>query len=114
MNFVPVAEVYRGKNVNGALLDPRVESVHFGVYAVLDANDNLVMSGGNVQHKTFIRSAAKPIQMLPFLASGGVEGFGLSPKECAIICASHNGEPIHVEAARGILNKIGLSENDLQ
>ena len=30
------------------------------------------------------------------------------------MCASHNGEPIHVEAALGILDKIGLTENHLQ
>jgi L-asparaginase II len=114
MNFVPVAEVYRGKNVNGALMDPKLESLHYGVFVVLDTKDNVVISGGNIHHKTFIRSAAKPVQALPFIASGGIERFRLTPKECAVICASHNGEPVHVEAARGILNKIGLTENHLQ
>jgi L-asparaginase II len=114
MNFVPVAEVYRGKNVDGVLLDPHPESIHYGVYAVLDAGDHLLKSGGNVHTKTFIRSAAKPFQILPLLASGGIERFGFTPKECAVICASHNGEPAHVEASRGILNKIELTEDHLQ
>jgi L-asparaginase II len=114
MNFIPVAEVYRGKNVDGILMDPHPESIHYGVFAAVDVDGNVVISGGNLNHKTFIRSAAKPFQALPFIASGGIERFGLNSKECALICASHNGEPVHVEAARGILNKIGLSENHLQ
>jgi len=114
MNYVPLAEVYRGANLEGMLVDPRLESIHFGVFAVLDENNNLLLSGGNVHHKTFIRSAAKPFQILPLLASGAVEHFGFTPRECAVICASHNGEPVHVEAASGILQKIGLTESHLQ
>jgi len=114
MNYAPLAEVYRGENIDGALSDPHLESVHFGIFAVLDENENLLMSGGNVHHKTFIRSAAKPFQILPLLESGAIERFGFTPRECAVICASHNGEPVHVEAARGILQKIGLKETHLQ
>ena len=114
MNYVPLAEVYRGENIDGVLTNAHLESMHFGIFAVLDENDHLVMSGGNVHHKTFIRSAAKPFQVLPLLASGGIERFGFTSRECAIVCASHNGEPAHVEAARGILQKIGLTEAHLQ
>lgn len=114
MNYVPLAEVYRGKNVAGVLTEPHIESIHNGIFAVIDENDRLVISGGNVDYKTFIRSAAKPFQFLPLLASGGIERFGLTPRECAIICASHNGEPVHVEAARGILEKTGLHPSQLQ
>ena len=114
MNYAALAEVYRGKNIDGVLIDPRLESVHYGIFAVLDENDHLLLSAGDVHHKTYIRSAAKPFQMLPMLASGAIEHFGFTSRECAIVCASHNGEPAHVEAARGILEKIGLNVAHLQ
>jgi L-asparaginase II len=114
MNYAALAEVYRGKNINGVLTDPRLESLHYGIFAVLDENDQLLMSAGDVHHKTYIRSAAKPFQMLPMVASGAIEHFGFTPQECAIVCASHNGEPAHVEAARGVLEKIGLNVSHLQ
>jgi L-asparaginase II len=114
MNYAPLAEVYRGKNIDGVLIDPTPESVHYGIFAVLDEDDHLLLSAGDVHHKTYIRSAAKPFQMLPMIASGAIEHFGFTPRECAIVCASHNGEPAHVEAARGILEKIGLNVSHLQ
>jgi len=38
----------------------------------------------------------------------------LTDREMAIICASHNGEAIHVEVVRNILAKAGFSEEDLE
>ena len=114
MNYEVLAEVYRGKNIEGRLIDPQLESVHSGVLAVVDESDQILMSRGNVRWKTYIRSAAKPIQILPLLESGGIEHFGLTPRESAVICASHNGEPVHVEAVRNILKKIGLNESHLK
>lgn len=114
MNYEPLAEVYRGKNVDGKLIEPRLESMHIGVFAVVDEQGRVITSRGNIHYKTFIRSAAKPVQVLPLIASGGLEHFGFTPRECAVICASHNGEPVHVEAVQGILKKIGLNESHLQ
>jgi L-asparaginase II len=114
MNYEPLAEVYRGKNVDGKLINPQMESMHHGVFAVVDEEGRVVTWRGNIHHKTFIRSAAKPIQVLPLIASGGLQDFGFTSRERAVLCASHNGEPVHVEAVRGILNKIGLNESHLQ
>lgn len=114
MDYEPVAEVYRGKNVQGTLVDPHVESLHYGAFAVLDEQDQLLFSRGSVHHRTFIRSAAKPVQALPLIAGGGIERFELTPQEAAILCASHNGETAHVEAVHGLLKKIGLDESFLQ
>ena len=114
MNFEPLAEVYRGKNIAGELVDPQLESIHMGVFAAVDANGEVLLSRGNIHWKTYIRSAAKPIQILPLLESGGIEHFHFTPRECAIFCASHNGEPAHVETVRAILQKIGLNESHLQ
>jgi L-asparaginase II len=114
MNYEPVAEVYRGKNLDGTLQNPQLESTHFGIISVIDEQDRILFSRGNVQFKTYIRSAAKPIQVLPLLESGGVEHFGFTPRESAVLCASHNGEPVHVQTVQNILEKIGLNESYLQ
>lgn len=114
MNYELLAEVFRGKNIDGKLIDPQLESVHLGIIAVVDDQDRLLDSRGNVHQRTYIRSAAKPIQVLPLIESGGIERFGFTPRECAVICASHNGEPVHVQATESILQKIGLNESHLQ
>ncbi len=53
------------------------------------------------------RSALKPFQAMPFVAAGGVERFGYSPAQVALLCASHSGEPRHVEAVAGMLAQAG-------
>lgn len=114
MDYEPIAEVFRGQNRKGLLIDPQLESQHFGVVVAVDEENRVLLSRGNIHLKTFVRSAAKPFQILPLLASGGIEYFDLTSKESAVICASHNGEPVHVAAVAGILKKIGLNESHLQ
>jgi L-asparaginase II len=60
-----------------------------------------------------VRSAAKPFQALPLVLAGGVEGFGLSPADLALICASHGGTPEHTERAAALLARGGFSAGDL-
>src|SRR5207248_7938373 len=92
---------------------PIVESVHFGAIAVCDANGELLAHAGNPGVVTFYRSASKPIQAVPLVESGGADHFGFTEREIAVICASHGGEDIHVEAVMGILEKIGLGPDAL-
>ncbi len=54
---------------------------------------------------TYLRSSAKPFQALPFVEAGGVEHFGLTHEELAILCASHDGTDRHVEVFRRIQKK---------
>ena len=63
---------------------------------------------------TYLRSTAKPFQLLPFVESGGADAFGFGDKELAVMAASHSGEPRHVETVQGILDRIGLNEDALQ
>jgi L-asparaginase II len=60
------------------------------------------------------RSALKPFQAMPFVAGGGLERFGYSRVETAMLCASHSGEPRHVAAAADMLAKAGNTVADLQ
>ena len=41
-------------------------------------------------------------------------GLDLPPDLLALACASHSGEPFHVEGVRRILTAVGLTEADLQ
>lgn len=102
---VPLAEVTRGAIV---------ESLHAGSVAVVDREGNVLRAAGDPDHLTFTRSALKPLQALPFVAAGGVERFGLSQSQVALLCASHSGEPRHAEAAADILARAGCTPADLQ
>src|SRR5262245_31702945 len=104
MSYEPLIAITRGG------MD---ESVHFGVIAVADADGKVVASVGSPRTVTFMRSTAKPLQALPLLESGAADHFRLTPAETAIAIGSHGGEPRHVETVRGILAKIGLSEEFL-
>lgn len=92
----------------------RVESRHRGQFAVVDPSGNIVAALGEINTKTYMRSAAKPVQVMPLLESGAAETFEFTDRELAVIIASHNSEEFHIEAVRSIQQKAGLTENDLQ
>jgi L-asparaginase II len=87
-----------------------IESIHRVHVAVCHTDDGLVASAGNPAHHSFVRSAIKMFQVLPFVEAGGIEHFGLTGEELALCTASHGGEPFHVAAARSILAKAKLTE----
>jgi len=91
-----------------------VESRHRGRYVVCDADGHIVASGGDVDALVFPRSAIKFLQALPLVESGAAAAFGLSPPELAVACASHGGEPRHVDTVAAWLERIGLGVADLE
>jgi len=100
----PLVEVWRGETL---------ESVHHGAVAVADDTGRTILAHGDPGLVTFLRSSAKPAQVLPLLASGAAERFGLNEREIAVMIGSHGGEPFHVATVRSILAKAGLDEGDL-
>jgi L-asparaginase II len=90
-----------------------VESRHRGAVAIADASGRLVWSAGDVDRPIFGRSALKMLQALALIETGAAEAFDVSPEELALACASHGGEPFHVEAVAAWLARIGCDENDL-
>ena len=100
-----LVEVWRGG---------RVESEHRGAIAVVDAQGRVLAHIGDVRLTSYLRSSAKPFQLLPLIESGAADRFGLTDRELAVIAGSHSGEPRHLEAVQSILDKIGLSEDALQ
>lgn len=104
-SFQPILEVWRG---------PIVESVHQGAIAVVSEDGLLRYSLGDPDLVMYLRSSAKPFQVLPFVELGGVETFGLTEQELAILCASHDGTDEHVAVLQSIQRKMGILESDLQ
>jgi L-asparaginase II len=74
----------------------------------------LIAHAGDVELVSYLRSSAKPFQLLPLVESGAADRFGFTPAELAVIAGSHSGEPRHVAAVQSILHKIGLTEGALQ
>jgi len=105
MHDLPLLELSRGGIV---------ESIHAGSIAVVDANGRLLHSYGDPQTVAFLRSSAKPFQVLPFVEHGGVKHFGLTQRELALACASHEGSAQHLETVLGMQKKIGIEETQLQ
>ena len=90
-----------------------VESRHRGSFAVVDAGGGLAAAVGDIARPVFPRSAIKAFQALPMVELAA-DRFSFTDKEIALACASHSGEPEHVRLARGMLARIGLSEDDLE
>lgn len=90
-----------------------LESFHRGAVCVVDEFGDIVFSLGNPMQICYPRSAMKFVQALPLIELGGVEKFGFTPSEVAVMCGSHNAEEAHLIEVKSILNKIGLNESYL-
>ena len=101
----PLVEVRRGGIT---------ESRHRGHVVAVEPDGNMVAQLGAFETVTFLRSSAKPFQALPLVVSGAADRFGFTEREVALVCASHNGEPIHTELAASMLKKIGLGPEALK
>ena len=102
---VPLFELTRGQVV---------ESTHYGHIAIVDARGRLLASQGDPQAVAFLRSSAKPFQVLPFVEHDGVQRLGLTPAELALACASHEGSEEHLRVVASLQAKAGISESQLQ
>lgn len=91
-----------------------VESTHHIHIAIVDQTGELIAYYGDAHRLTFARSSMKPLQAIPSIESGAVDQFNITERELAIFCASHIGEPYHRETVLNILEKLELTETDLQ
>ena len=103
MQSETVAKVFRGDTL---------ESSHRGSVVVLKEG-RLAARVGDAGLVTFTRSSAKAFQAIPFIASGAADELGFSEQEIALACASHSGEPFHIDLVRQMLSRAGLGESDL-
>ena len=90
-----------------------VESVHRGVVVTVGVDGALLGCAGDPATPVLLRSAAKPFQALALVTTGAADAFGLTSEELAVVCASHGGEPHHVELVAGLLARGGASPANL-
>lgn len=99
-----LVEVYRNEVL---------ESFHRGVVCVVNENNEVIFSMGDVEQICYPRSAMKLLQVIPLLEHGGMEKFRFTLEEIAVMCGSHNAEPEHIRVVESILTKIGLDKDAL-
>jgi len=92
----------------------QVESHHRAALAVVDTEGRMVLSAGDYDRPVYARSAIKSLQAIALVESGAAEAFAVSEEELALACASHSGEPRHVETATAWLHRVGLTVDDLE
>jgi L-asparaginase II len=86
-----------------------VESRHRGSLVVLDPEGEPALALGDVERPVLPRSSLKPLQAVAMLRAG----LRLDGARLALACASHSGEPAHVELCRSVLATAGLDESAL-
>jgi L-asparaginase II len=104
MEFKKVVEAWRGDVV---------ESVHYGVAAIANADGEILYGWGDPTVATYPRSALKPVQAVALVETGACRAFELEARHIALACASHLGEPMHTDLVRQWLERLGLSEEAL-
>lgn len=104
MAAVPMIELWRAG---------RLESAHLG-HAVVWGPGGIEAAWGDPAAVIFPRSSCKMIQALPLIESGAAVAAGLSERQLALACASHQGAAIHTEAVTAWLAGLGLGEADLR
>ncbi len=100
---VPITVVQRGGHP---------ELVHCGSVAVVNARGQLLASVGDMDTFVFTRSALKPFQAMPLIAQFA-DTYQLSDADVALLCASHNGEPMHTTRVAQLLARAGAAETTL-
>lgn len=99
-DYVPVAVTTRSGHD---------ESVHFGAVVVLGPDGTIDRAHGNPDALVFPRSSNKPMQAVAMVRAG----LALPPDLLALVCASHDGLPMHRDAALRILASAGLGADAL-
>ena len=91
-----------------------IESVHRVHAVVCDSKGRVLMRAGNEEYQTFIRSALKPFQILPFISSGTAERIDSGERGLAICCGSHAGSANHAREVFRLLWNSDIDVNTLQ
>jgi len=84
-----------------------IESMHVAYAVVVDGDGQIVKNWGDPDYLTCVRSALKPFQASAAVSAGATDAAGFTSAELALMCASHNGEEIHIQTAKEMLEKLG-------
>lgn len=85
------------------------ESVHFGAVVALGPSGEIEFATGDPSAIVFPRSSNKPMQAVAMVRAG----LSLPPDLLALVCASHDGTPMHTDGALRILATAGLDAGAL-
>ncbi|MFA7658347.1 MAG: asparaginase [Candidatus Gastranaerophilaceae bacterium] len=91
-----------------------IEQEHFGFFVKIASDGTVFKVGDDKNYPFYLRSCAKPLQASLLIDFGLDKFYDMTGKEIAICCASHAGEPCHVETVKGFLDKAGINENLLK
>ena len=94
--------------------DGLVEEVHRGFLIYADSKKIINKWGDDDNYPYYLRSCAKPLQASLIIDFESDKAFSMTEEEIAICMGSHTGEKIHENIIKGLLDKIGLTENNLK
>lgn len=103
--FEALVEVTRG-NI--------AEAIHFGSVVVCNNRGEVLFNLGDPELVTYLRSTAKPLQVLALMENPASQIFQFTDEEIAIMCASHSGTDRHVAVLEALQKKLHISQDDLQ
>ena len=90
-----------------------VENVHRGSIAVVSSTGDTIAYLVDIEKQTFMRSASKPIQVLPTLLAGLHRRFNLTEENVAMFNSSHWGSNHHIFVLEEISRKTGIDPEDM-
>lgn len=90
-----------------------VENIHRGSIAIVASTGETIAYVGDIEKQTFMRSASKPIQVLPTLLAGLHEKYNLTKEEVAILNSSHWGSTHHMYTLHDIAEKTSIDPEDM-
>ena len=105
LHSVPLAQIWRGDFL---------ESSHRGHAVVSTFEGEIVDAWGNPEHVILPRSSCKILQALPLVTSGAADAFGLTSRQLALSCASHQGAKIHSNLVLSWLKDLGKTDDDFR
>ena len=105
MSAIAMVELWRG----GML-----ESQHLGHAVICRAGGEIAEAWGDPNITIFPRSSCKMLQALPLMESGAADAAGLTDRQLALACASHQGAALHTDAVAQWLAGLGMAETDLR
>ena len=91
-----------------------IESIHRAHASICNTKGRTLMKAGSSEYETFIRSALKPFQALPFVTSGTSEKYNLDNKTLALACGSHSGSAYQARTAFRLLWNADIDIKELK
>lgn len=101
MNYFPILDTTRSNSI---------DCRYFGLAFLY--NEKGKVKGKDSFSRFYLRSMMKPVQA-SILSDEIIDYFNFTDNELAIMQASHAGEEVHTNCVESVLNKIGLSKENL-